>query len=260
MKQFLLVLFVMACQACHNGEIQEERVSSSTITLRDSLIRAISDYKKLFLRSEIKDSTINAYIDTLQKEVLRYQTDVIKLHYVQIQIKIFANQNKALIAELEDTKRVNTTLTQTNINISDSIKNMRVRLYKTQAENAEYKKANKFKIANVKLAAWGYVKKGFFKRAELDTVSTAKQTRFIEVTFIVPANDKIKKTTYVVNVRIRGVNGRGINKDLLIHFNGTEQGDPSVRFDDPNEFQVGYHHADITLENENLYSGSIYLK
>ncbi len=263
MKQVLLVLFVMACQACHNSEVQEEKILPSTITLRDSLIKVTNDYKKLFKRSVIKDSIISAYdayIDTIQKEILSSQTDVIRLHYIQIQIKIFAHQNKELIEKLDHAQMVNSTLSQININISDSVKNMRVKLYKSQSENNEYKKSIKFKIANVRLSAWGYIKKGWFKKPELDTVSTAKLTKFIEVSFIVPANDRLQKTTYVVNVRIRGVNGRGINKDLLIHFNGMEQDGLYVRFDDPDAFQVGYHHAEITLDNENLYTGSIYLK
>ncbi len=263
----LILFFIIGC-ALEQLDSDKPVVASADSIKHDTirtrlaliLLDEVHTLRRLLALANVKDSVRDGLIDSYQKEILKNQSDIIRLHGIQIQLRNFTANNRNLLAKLEALETSNSNLSVANIEMSDKLKNTTIALRKAKIENDEYKKENKFKIANVKLSAWGYVKKVWYKKAELDTVSTAKHTLYLEVTFIVPANDKLQKTTYTVNVRIRGVNGRGINKDIKILFNGTEQDNLFERFDDPEGFQVGYHHADITLDNENLYSGSIYLR
>ncbi len=253
MKNAILFALIILSQACGTVEKTPPPLDPVNVQLRDSLHWALGTIEKLLIRGGVKDSAIYAYVDTLQKELLRSQTDVIRLHYVQIQLKLFVAENKALIAKLQSYQIMNSSLNEANVSISDTVKNMRIRNYKLRSENNSLKQSIKFKIAAVQVKSWGYKRARLFKKFVLDTVSTAKQTKFIEASFVVVANDRLEKTTYTVTVRIKGVHGRGISKDKDIVFDGSEQL-TSVKFDDPQAFEIGYHHVEITnKDNENLY-------
>lgn len=266
MKQLLILILFASLIGCDNQNTATtisdkdsslfKKVYAEIQLAKNDLKRAVSLRDSTLIKDKIK---LLCLVDTLQTDLKSAHLDQLKLIEVEHRVQVLQASNKHLISRINILNRQLSELNETNIYISDSLKNTRISLYRASYERDSYKKAVKFQIAHVQIKAWGYAK-SFLRKSKLIETELAKQTNYIEVTFDVVANEKLAKTTYVVNVRIRGVNGRGINKDVLVHFMGTEQDNLSVKFDDPQEFQVGCHHADITLNDENLYSGTIYLK
>lgn len=265
MKNFLLffILFVACYRAPSTVKVTEVSSKDSIAQLLyPELMNEFKRIKMEFKKSGLINQSLLLTIDSLQNDVIKYQGNALELKKAELKLALFTIQNKKLLKEIENLYNQNKEIDETNIFISDSLINTRINLYKTVAEKEAYKKEAGFKISHIRFFAFRDKKEGWLKQRIIgvDTTQSAFLTKYLEVSFDVPSNDKIDKTIYVLNVRIRGVHGQGINQDFKVNFTGGEQDNLKLKFDDPSEFQVGYHYADITYNNQSLYSGTIYLK
>lgn len=261
-KFFIFFIFLVSCYNEPASIVITETTSKDSIAVRlyPTLISQIDSLKKQLLLKDTVSKKLLLKIDSLQNDVIKYQGNAVELKRTQQWLHKFISQNKELINENEIMRSQNEYVNQTNIDISDTIKNMRVQLYKATAEKEAYKKAASFKLSHVQFKAYGYKKYGWFKKAVIDTVSIASETKYLKVSFDVPANEKIESKTYILNICVKGVHGKGINKEYKVYFTGYELDNLLLTFEDRTEFEKGYHYVDITFENKSLYSSTLYLR
>lgn len=270
---FWLVLLLASCK--YESPQEEKSISYKTDSIGKSytelLLRRINELKTEVdnLKGDKEELQIQkrkllAQINILQNDVLSAQGDVIKLKGIDVELTNIISVNKKILEESDRLSKQNSDLTDSNINMSDRLKNTTINLYRATSEIKKYKKAIKFQTSHESIRALGYVKKfvkgSLLRKTVLDTVSIAKQTKYIEVLFDVVGNEMLEKKEYELTIKVRGINTLSITKKKKIQYTGEAQEGISVRFDDPEAFGIGYHHADILLGEEVLYSGSIYLK
>lgn len=258
-------MFISFIGCEQNGSTKNESTKVDSVYFKK--VYAEIEYAKNDLKKAIslRDTTIIKdkarlldLIDTLQSNLKSAHLDQLKLIEIEHKFKIAQVSNKQLIARIDILNRTIENLNDSNIDISDKLKNTSISLNKAKAENDSYKRSIKLAVASVKIKAYGYTHT-FLKKPKLIETELAKATKFIEVTFVIVANERLARTTYPLNISIRTLGNKGISKEYLAFFNG-EEISTSVKFEDPNEFQIGYHHVDITLKNESLFSGTILLK
>lgn len=259
-----LLICVSLLTTCTNSQEENKSISKekeTTDSLYDaeklylSLSAQIKAIKYDYSSSKVVNASFKKEIDDLQNDVIQYQTNTFKLKSVEKKLNVFIKDKSELIKQIAILGKQNNDLIDSTNNMADRLKTTSDNLKQVITENNKLKQS--FKLANVKVKSYGH-SHGLFRKTKMVETNVAKEVVFIEVTFVVIANNTTVSNSYVLNIIIKGATGRIAKKDLKIFYNGTEQS-YALKFDDNYDFQTGTHLVDIICRGEKLYSGNLKL-
>jgi len=252
----LLSFFVIGCSSNQSNLDQKKaildsiRISDSTkVELYTDLTSKIIKLKVDF--EESGDPLLNQ-IDSLQKFVIKYQGDAIKLQKAKTELIKFTEVNKEIILKMADLKNQNDELRITN----DSIK---IAFVKESESAKKFKKMNR--LIPVLFTVKGYYhSKKLFGKSKLVESSESKLIEYIEISFTFAASEVVSQKEYTVITTLYDKTGNiGISKPIIFPYSGEEKSYSVIFNNDTLKFDKGNHKVSVKVDSK-IYDKSILLK
>jgi hypothetical protein len=263
LKKIVILLLLFGCASESEKSRQEVRVdllAEDTISIRifNLLTDKLSKLRTNYEKSGIENDEFRSKIDSLQNDVIKYQTNTIQLKRLELKYSSFEKTNSSLFLYINDLVTKNKSLQDSNVEIKRKLNETASGYFTLVNENQNLKKGIKMTVANVEIKAYKQTRR-LFKKNEMVESVTAKEIKQVKISFVVVSEDRITKKIYIITVKIKGAGDQEISKQVVIDYKGLEI-EQFVLFDEPQEYRSGSHPITIFADKTLLYEGLLVLE